>query len=276
MSSAMDMLFLKSPPRISKTLKDFFSPPKPVDAVPRKVHAVKQEPVAALLHRTNTVQLRKGFCEVSPSAAFHRATCDPMNKLKSVTVHLDCIQCHHHGATHNVPYLMYYEMDYYNKMRESKQWFDSSLLTAFVGLKIHKHHCVDLMFDLCPFPMGTPPIVQSLPGNVKRLFIIAWRGSHYAFLEINVHNRYVLVKDGFVTATNTEKWKNHIEFMCRKWSLDHNGFIDVIFGKEVVQDCDFSPPDKPTTDPGVFEIIPLRTVIQRDMTECGPIAAYHA
>jgi hypothetical protein len=168
-----------------------------------------------------------------------------------------------------------YEEAYYRLMKDSKRWFESSLLTAFVTLKMHKHHVVDLMFDICPYPSSYPSDTRQLPSQVQTLIVVGWQQSHYGFFEINIPNRCVLVKDGFLSKGNMRTWTAHIIFILRKWRLIKDATTDVVFCNDIVDSALFSRA-KPMTAECVFEIICVRTVVQTNATECGPIAAYHA
>lgn len=270
LSSSMELI-VKSPPRIASALKGFpfvESPPK-----------VKEEEDFSLFamppQQGSGVVLRKGWCEVSPTSAFGHAIVDELHdklKYRLLNVHLDCMFCRQSG-TNTIPYLFYYEQSYYSMMMTTRRWFETSLITAFVSLKMHKHHVRHLMYDICPFPSGLPHRIHQLPRQIKKLFVVAWQGHHYGFIEIDVPNRYVLLKDGFLDTTNATKWIPHLVFMLYKWGLVTDPTKQVVVSSKIATAFTRRTP---TTPEGIFEVIPLRTVVQRNVTECGPIAAYHA
>jgi hypothetical protein len=129
------------------------------------------------------------------------------------------------------------------------------------------------MFDVCPYPGGLPHQIEKLPNHITTLIVVGWDGAHYGFLEITVPNRYVLVKDGFLNHSSIPKWFNHVKFMLLKWGLMKVSLSQVQVSKHILTDFE---QNAPTTPESVFEIIPLRTVVQRNVTECGAITAYHA
>jgi hypothetical protein len=110
--------------------------------------------------------------------------------------------------------------------------------------------------------------------NITTFIVVGWKGYHYAFLEINVKKRYVLVKDGLMSRVNpADKWMEHVMFMLYKWGLIKDATNQIVVSRDIVQN--FSC-DTPTTPEGVYQVVPCMSVVQRNATECGPIAAFHA
>ena len=226
----------------------------------------------------NKVHLRSGFCEVLPSQSWERAKLDELHDkihYRLLNVRLDCIQCRLSCAT-TVPVLFLYEASYYDLMRTTNRNFDQSLISAFIVLKMHQRHIRTMMYDYCPVPVPLdqiPTRTHGLPSNITTLIVVCWEGLHYGFLEINVPNRYVLVKDGFLNSSNVGKWNAHVVFMLHKWELITDSVTQVLECRDLQTTFERTTP---TTPVGVFEIVALRTVAQRNVTECGAIAAYHA
>jgi hypothetical protein len=221
--------------------------------VVKKEVVIKEEEVAqrALDWQRIRGGLRKGWSEVRPSAAFKYAQMEVLpDKLQflRLQVHLDCMFCSQTGIN-SIPFLYYYEEKYYNMMMTTNRWFETSLITAFIALKIHDNHVKNLMFDTCPYPTSDPTTRQ-LPSQVKRLIVVGWEGHHYGFLEINIPNRYVLVKDGFLSYSSMRKWTNHIVFILKKWRLIANDRNDVIYATTIVTHFSRS---EPTTPDGVLK-----------------------
>ena len=310
-ATAMTML-IKSPPRIVNAFSDYLSSrktknddspscvvvnkndkgsgndsgivveePKVIDSVSGgcedKVHVkikVEQVKQRILEHKKRVGVLRKGWCEVRPSAALKHATEEVLDdnlKYSSLQVHLDCMFCVQSGIN-TIPFLYMFDQGYYTMMKNSTRWFESSLISSFISLKIHKHHVDNILYDICPYPDSKNTMKRTLPTKVDTIIVVGWEGHHYGFMEVNVPNRYVLVKDGLLSYGNMRKWTVHILQILKKWKLIRND-NDIVYATTIHNGFTRT---NPTTPEGVFEIIPLRTVVQRNLTECGPIACYHA
>ena len=250
---------------------------KSQDAIePKPIVIPKKEVLSRSIALGEQNALRRGWCEVRPSAAYNQSQLEQLeggHSFKRLQVYLDCIFCRQSGMN-TIPFLQYYEVAYYELMMNSTRWFESSLITAFVALKIHKHHVEDIMLDICPYPTDFPKTLRDLPSQAKTLLVIGWHQKHYGFIEVNIPNRYVLIKDGFMSRGTMKKWIEHVYFVLQKWKLvrsveDIRSNSEILIGESFVR-------VQPTTPEGVFEVFCVGTIEQRNVTECGPIACYHA
>ena len=212
------------------------------------------------------------YANVRPSAASAFYRYDASRKCKFLKVCLECQTCKNSG-TNSIEFLIYYETEYYKEMMMTNRWFTSNIISAFVTLKMHKHHRQDILYALVSFPTSEPEDIFELPPRVTDIIAILGDGAHFVFVQINIRNRFILVKDGRVKEGEEKKWEAHINFLLKRWGLVKELCSQVIWSPTIVTTF---LRNTPTTSEGVFEVIPFKAVAQTNDTECGPIACYHA
>ena len=215
---------------------------------------------------------RSAYVDVRPSAASGYLRYDSKTKHKFLQVRLECPTCTS-SRTSLIEFLIYYETAYYEKMMLTNPWFTTNIINAFVLLKMHKHHRQDILYDIVPFATSEPEEIYELPPRVTDIIAIFGDGAHFVFAQINIPNRFVLLKDGKAKEGESRHWEPYVNFLLKRWGIIQEPCSQVIWSPTIV--TMFSR-DKPTTADGVFEVIPLKAVVQEDDTECGPIACCHA